>query len=182
MDFAAIREAIHCPKGQPVLEYIETLTFEDARVQALKILNEHEMEAARRSQPNRGAEELIRFLKSRKVRLGIISRNSRRAIMLALESFRQIRASDFEVIISRDEFMMPKPSPETVLAAGERMGVPTEQILVVGDFAFDIEAGFRAGARTVFLTNRNPSSHCPVTPDYTISELGELMGIEAIIK
>ncbi len=177
LDFAVIRQAIRCRAERPVLEFIASLPAEDARSRAKQILDEYEMEAARRSGPNSGAENLIRFLRSRCIKIGIISRNSSRAIRLALKNFHQINESDFDIIISRDDSLSPKPSPATVLAAGERMGIAADQMLVVGDFVFDIEAGYRAGARTVFLTNRDPSSNCSVEPDFTISDLAELREI-----
>ncbi len=177
LDFAEIRDAINCPKSRPILEFIESLTTEAEKDRARRILDKHEMEAARRSLPNHGAEDLVRFLRSRKIRLGIISRNSTQAIMLALENFQTVRATDFEAVISRDESLLPKPSPETVLAASRRMNIPPARLLVVGDFVFDIEAGREAGTGTVFLTNRNPSSCCKPEPDFTISGLPELKEI-----
>jgi len=177
LDFAMVRETLRCPSGQPVLEFIESLPSQEAKVEAHKILDRFELEAARSSLPNHGAESMVLLLRLRAIKLGIISRNSRRSILRALENFTRIGASDFDVLLSRDDLPAPKPSPESVLAAAELMGIPVDQILVVGDFVFDVAAGRNAGAHTVFLTNRKPLAACPVDPDYTIERLEELAGI-----
>lgn len=182
LSFATIREAIGCPKGRPILEYIENLPSDDEKERARQILNRFEMEAAQRSLPNAGAEELLRYLLSKKLKIGIFSRNSSRAIHRALENFHDIRASDFDVILSRDDSQMPKPSPEAVLVAAKQISLPVEQVLVVGDFIFDIEAGHKAGARTVFLTNGASSPEWQHRPDFTIEKLWELKEIVQVLS
>jgi len=109
--------------------------------------------------------------------LGIISRNSRVSIETSLRNFERVRASDFSVILSRDDPFSPKPDPEGILAAVAAMGVPVAEVLVVGDFVFDIEAGRSAGALTAFLRNRNPAQNCACPADFTVSSLTELIDI-----
>jgi phosphoglycolate phosphatase-like HAD superfamily hydrolase len=50
------------------------------------------------------------------------------------------------------------------------------ELLVVGDFRFDIIAGYEAGARTVLLTNGEEPVIFPEdpAPDYTVGCLEEL--------
>jgi hydrogenase expression/formation protein HypE len=177
IDFAAIREAIGCPSRQPILEHIENLPSKAQQEDCRRILDQFEMSAAQVSRPNAGAEDLVRYLRNRKLKLGIISRNSLRSMRRALENFPAISASDFDVIVSRDDFAIPKPSPDAVLAVSKRFAVPAEELLVVGDYIFDIEAGRRAGARTAFLTNRRFSPTDDHIPDFTIEQLNELKEI-----
>lgn len=55
----------------------------------------------------------------------------------------------FEVIITPDEVGRPKPDPEPVLAALERLDIATPgRALFVGDSPFDLAAGRAAGTRT----------------------------------
>ena len=177
IDFNAIRVAIGCPNRQPILEHIESLPSKEQRDTCRMILDEFEIKAAEESRPNVGAEDLVRYLRTRQLKLGIISRNSFRSIRRALENFPAIGASDFEVIVSRDDFAIPKPSPDAVLAVSRQFEVPVEEMLVVGDFIFDIEAGRRAGARTVFLTNQRLSPPVDHIPDFTIDRLTDLKEI-----
>lgn len=177
LDFPAIRAAIGCPAGRPILEYIDTLPPGPDRDRARAILDGFETESAARSRPNGGAEELIRILRARGLRTGIFTRNSRRAVERALANFTHLGVSDFDVIVSRDDCPVPKPGPDGILLAARALGVAVDQILVVGDFVFDVEAGRRAGAPTVFLTNRGESPPLTTPPDYVIAELGELREI-----
>ncbi len=177
LDFAVVRNAIGCPPNQAVLEFIGGLQDESACRNAMEILDRFEVEAAARSRPNDGAEDLVRFLRERGLRTGIISRNSPQSIEIALRNFATLRPVNFDLILTRDDPYPPKPSPEGIRAAAVRMGVAANQVLVVGDYLFDIEAGYRAGARTAFLTNRGALACRDPRPDFTIDRLDELRDI-----
>jgi hydrogenase expression/formation protein HypE len=177
LDFGVIRDAVGCPPGRPVLEFINGMASQAERAEALKILEAFEEEAARQSRPNAGAEEALEFLRANGMKIGIISRNSLASIKTALDNFARIRPGDFAVILSRDDPYVPKPSPEGILAAAGILGIPAAQILVVGDFVFDIEAGHRAGALAAFLTNGRSPQPCACPPDFTLKELGDLRRI-----
>ena len=136
------------------------------------------MEGAARSQPNHGAEELIRELQAMRLPLAVVSRNCRAAVVRALENFPSIGPSDFDVIISRDDDIPPKPHPDGIRLAAKMMGVSAGETLVVGDFHFDIDAGLRAGSPTVFLTNGRMEPPGNFTPDHVAENLvqvGELI-------
>jgi hydrogenase expression/formation protein HypE len=177
IDFDVIKKAIGCPKSIPVLEFIASIASQAERAEASRVLDGFEAEAARKSKPNAEAEEVIGFLHSRGLQTGIISRNSFSAIATALENFARVRAADFSVILSRDDPFSPKPSPEGILAASDRLGIPVDQVLVVGDFIFDVEAGHKAGALTAFLTNGRPGHECGHPSDFTLGRLGELQDL-----
>jgi hydrogenase expression/formation protein HypE len=177
LDFGAIKEAVGCPKGIPVLEFINGIDSPADRARAFQILDGFEALAARQSRPNVGAEEILVSMRARGLKIGIISRNSRSAILTALANFERIRTSDFSVILSRDDPFSPKPSPDGILAAADIFGIPAAQVLVVGDFVFDIEAGHHAGALTAYLTNRAPCHVCPHPSDFTLEHLGDLKEI-----
>ena len=180
LDFSVIRDAVGCPKGRLVLEFINSMASQAERAEAFKILDAFEAEAARQSRPNAGAEEVLEFLRARGMKIGIISRNSLASIRTALDNFGRIRPLDFAVILSRDDPFNPKPSPEGILAAVRILGVPAAQVLVVGDFVFDVEAGHKAGALTAFLTNRGSSHPCSYPSDFTLEHLGELKEIVSL--
>jgi hydrogenase expression/formation protein HypE len=177
LDFGVVREAVGCPQGRPVLEFINGMASQAKRAAAFQILDAFEAKAARHSRPNAGAEEVLGFLRALGLKIGIISRNSLASIKTALDNFGRIRMLDFAIILSRDDPFSPKPSPEGILAAAEIMEVPVSQVLVVGDFVFDVEAGHKAGAITAFLTNRGSSHPCAYPSDFTLENLGELKEI-----
>ena len=175
IDFAAIRQAIGCPAGAAVLEFIAALPPGE-KDRALGILDARELEAAKLSRPNAGAEDLIRHLRARSIPLGIFSRNSRGAILEALGNFSTTKAEDFQIIISRDD-AEPKPDPAGVHLAARKLGVAVECLLNVGDYVFDIEAAQRAGAPVVWLKGGSASFRLKRPPDYTIGHLSELEGL-----
>ncbi len=173
LDFQQLRQELASPAGAPILEYIQGLP-PDRRRHCLSVLDRFETEGAVRSRPNKGAEELIRELQARLLPLAVVSRNSRGAVVRALENFPSIGPSDFNVIITRDDDILPKPHPEGIRLAAGKMGVSAAETLVVGDFHFDITAGFRAGSPTVFLTNGRMEPPGTPAPDYVVENLSQV--------
>jgi HAD superfamily hydrolase (TIGR01509 family) len=175
LDFSIIKKKIGCPPQNPVLEFIHDISDYLKRQKNLDALDQFEMKAALKSEPNEGAEKIVSYLKSKGLIVGIISRNSRQSILKALENFNHIKEDQIDLIISRDDPVKPKPSGEGIIMAARRFGIKPDEIMMVGDFIFDIEAGKNAGAVTVFLKNKNISE--PADCDFSISHLAELKDI-----
>ncbi len=175
LDFAALRRALDCPSGQPILEYLDALPPKP-RTAKRRLLDELEIEAAARSQPNDGAEELLQTLAEHGMPCGIITRNSLASVCRALANFLTVTPASFAVIITRDDPAPPKPLPAGVLAAATRLGVESAEMLVAGDYIYDITAGQQAGCPTVWLRHdRELVFETP--PDFIISRLAELPAI-----
>jgi hydrogenase expression/formation protein HypE len=177
LDFPAIKREMNCPSDFPILEFIDTQP-EEKKSFLLEILELKETQAAARSRPNAGVENCLSELKRRGISLGIHTRNSLRAVQQALGKIQVARMEDFKVILTRDD-CRPKPHPDGVIKASLLMGIPIAQLMVVGDFRFDIIAGKAAGACTVLLTNRkNPGmlSGDP-KPDYIINHIEEILNL-----
>ncbi|MBI2440598.1 MAG: HAD family hydrolase [Lentisphaerae bacterium] len=177
IDFMGIKRSIRCPRDVTILEFIGRLQPASARRRAWAILHRFEDEAARRSRPNEGAEDLVRCLKRRRIRRGILTRNRRVSVATALKNFAQVRLADFTVIITRDHVERPKPDPEGVLLAARRLKVKPSELLVVGDYIYDIEAGKSAGARTVFLESEFTTRRPAPPADFSIRSLNEVAGL-----
>jgi hydrogenase expression/formation protein HypE len=180
LDFAELRRLLSCPAGQPILEHIQAIPGLQERTKAWEILDAFELAAARASVPNEGAEEVVSGLKKAGVLLGILSRNSRASVLEAMKRFTWLAPRDFAVLISRESPGRPKPHPDGVELAAKELALPTSQILMVGDFVFDIQAGKSAGAATAYLTNGRPLPEMAVSPDYVIAGLAELTPILGI--
>jgi hydrogenase expression/formation protein HypE len=176
IDFALIRERIGCPADAAVLEYIRNISNDLDRQDALAEVNVHEMAAASKAIPNSAAERVITDLAAMGVKVGVITRNTRMAIELALVNFKLTEIDSFDLVISRDDPILPKPDPDGILHASDIFGVPAEEILVVGDFVFDIDAGNRAGALSAFITN-GEKAEVPEKSDFTIHCLADLLPI-----
>ena len=178
IDFTAIKTAIECPPDQTILEFIAALPDKNRRRQCQATLHDMEMEAAGRSRSHKGAEDLVAFLKAQGLPIGILTRNSRAAVDRALANFDQTRLADFDLIITRDDPVSPKPSPEGVLQAAGQFKINPDELLLVGDFHFDIQAGQSAGALTVLLDNGATGHPVPgVCADFTVTSLREVQTI-----
>jgi hydrogenase expression/formation protein HypE len=177
IDFPAIKEEMGCPPDETILEYLE-IQPAGRRAELMKILVQKEAAAAEASRPNEGAEKCLLELKERNFILGILTRNSLASVKKSLEKFRGVSINDFAAIITRDT-SQPKPHPDGVLQAAAEMGLQPSQLLVVGDFRFDIISGREAGASTVLLATKGRSVMEPgdPEPDYTLEYLDALLEI-----
>jgi phosphoglycolate phosphatase-like HAD superfamily hydrolase len=98
-----------------------------------------------------------------------VTRNSAESVQTVLRRF----GLRFSLWLSR-EHAEPKPSPQPVLKIAEAFGLAPAELLVVGDYIFDVEAGRAAGARTAFVKSR-AGAEPPAEADMVIVELRELL-------
>ena len=177
IDFKSIKRDLGCPLDHPILEFIAQQP-EEKRIPFKKILEFHEEEAARQSVPNRGVAACLLRLRKKKIPFGILTRNSFRSVKTGLLNFKGFSITDFSVVMTREN-SLPKPNPDGVIKAAASMGFPPTEILVVGDFRFDVMAGKSAGAKTVLLTNGKETTmeQGDPEPDFLCRHIEELMGI-----
>jgi hydrogenase expression/formation protein HypE len=177
LDFPAIKEELGCPADETILEWLE-IQPAARRTELMKILEEREEVAAKASLPNKGSVECLSALKQSGILLGILTRNSLKSVTNALLRFDDISIDDFAAVITRD-FSLPKPHPDGVHQAARQMGITPSELLVVGDFRFDVMAGKAAGAPTVLLANRGRAvmERGDPAPDFTICNLEEVIDI-----
>jgi hydrogenase expression/formation protein HypE len=177
LDFPLIKRELGCPLDQPILEYLDTVSPAQ-RANLMRGLEEMEDRAAEASRPNAGAETVIAKLKEKGIIMGILTRNSLSSVKTALQKFNGVTIRDFAAIVTRDE-SLPKPHPDGVHKAAKQMDVSTKELLVVGDFRFDVISGKRAGASAVLLANGEASVMRPgdPEPDYIVNKLPEILDI-----
>ncbi|MFD0930056.1 HAD family hydrolase [Methylophilus glucosoxydans] len=94
-----------------------------------------------------GMAEVLQEIEQRGLRWGIVTNKPRRFTLpmithMALDS----RAG---AVISGDDAPQPKPAPQTLLLACERMQLDPEQVVYVGDAERDVQAGNAAGMTTL---------------------------------
>ncbi len=151
LDFAAIKRKLGCPENEPVLEYILNIPDPVKQKEMLTELEIFETEGAARSVPAEGAEDILVALQIRKIPVAVLTRNSYRSVARALQNFNTIGPEDFAVIVTRDDALPIKPDPAGVLFIASQLNIPPANILVVGDYIFDMQAGRKAGCSTVML-------------------------------
>lgn len=94
-----------------------------------------------------GAEDTLRALKSRGLRLGIVTSKSTRSTRLILEAAQLLEL--FEVVVTADHVTQHKPHPEPILKAIDELGVYADEAAYVGDATFDVEAAAGAGVAMI---------------------------------
>jgi len=169
LDFPAIKREIFGDTRGFVLERMAELSpAERARAEA--ILERHETAAAVEAEPMDGILPFLAWMDARGLRRGIVTRNSRKSVDMVLTRL----GLRFDAVVTREN-APPKPAPVPVLLACRWMGLPTSEVLFIGDFEFDMLAGRRAGVRTVLLRSSvmMSSEHA----DLVVNSLGELRAL-----
>jgi len=178
IDFPLLKNTIDCPPDIQVLEFIDSLPTSLEKEETISLLERFETQAAAHSEPNDGAEYLIHYLRSKGLGIGIITRNCLSSIERALQNFENITISYFDIIISRNTPVKLKPSGDGIVLAAQKLNIDVKEVLMVGDYIFDIQAGKNAGCITAFLDHGTISGDFKIESDFTISHLE---GIKKIV-
>src|SRR5438270_817000 len=124
--------------------------------------------------PYDGIVEAVRALRERGRPLGLVTSKMRSGAIRGL-----VRASledAFDVVVGADEVTHPKPHPEPVRLALERLHRPATGAVFIGDSRHDIECGRAAGVKTAAaLWGPFHRSHLEdLAPDYWLERPADL--------
>jgi len=102
-----------------------------------------------RLQPTHGARELLEWLRDDRLKLYVASS----ANADELQPLLRVAGADkmMESTTSSDDAERSKPDPDIVKAAIERAGCSTDEIIMIGDTPYDVEAAARAGISIIAL-------------------------------
>jgi phosphoglycolate phosphatase len=81
----------------------------------------------------------------------------------------------FDLIIGSDTVGERKPSPDPILYAVTRLGSNPEESIIVGDSNYDIEAGEKAGVKTIAVSYGYRHRESLTEADYIIDDIRELV-------
>ncbi len=146
-NFEDIRKSIGIAPGQPILEAIDKMPEDQAKA-AIQMLHQLEMDLAYQAQPQPGVDSLLDQLIHKGKTLGILTRNGDKITHATLEAAGLSRFFEKRTIISRDS-CLPKPNPDGVIHLLDLWQAEKDETVIVGDYLYDIEAGFKAGINTV---------------------------------
>ncbi|WP_025028923.1 HAD family hydrolase [Caldalkalibacillus mannanilyticus] len=116
--------------------------------------------------PNEGIINMINDLKIKGISLGIVTGKARRSYEISINHL--FGLDPFEISITGDDVLYPKPHPEGILKAIKLLDSSIENTLFIGDSDADIKAGIDAGVSTVGV-NWLDNSHGSIftyKPDY----------------
>lgn len=171
LNFRNIREAMGIPQTEIyLLEKMSEMKTEQ-KEKAFKVLREYEAEAVENSELTDGVKELLDELKKRKIKSVILTRNSSLSINEACKKHNIC----FDLVVTREDAPV-KPKPDGILLISQKMGIPLCDMMLVGDYIFDMMAGEAAGVKTVFLRNAK-NKDLDVECDHKIDSFKELLNI-----
>lgn len=172
LDFSAMRSQMKLPPGVPILESIEKMVAEEAK-RCRAILAEHEERGAAQGVAFPGVPEFLEDLEKRGIRMAAVTRNRQTLGQQMLAPWSRY----FDVILGRESGPI-KPDPWSIQTICQQWSVPTDHVIFVGDFLFDMQAGQRAGAHTVLFSAGKPreSLEGQELADYVLDSFLELAG------
>lgn len=148
-DFAAIRRKLSIREDDDILAHLATLSPTDA-ADAHAWLHQHERELALAATPAVGAQKLVHELARRGHRLGILTRNLRELALITLAAIGVADCFDPADVLGRED-AAPKPDPAGLHHLAGRWTVPPDELVMVGDYTYDLACARAAGAASVLV-------------------------------
>lgn len=126
--------------------------------------------------PFPNARRTLETLRTAGVRLAAVTSRSRVSSLGSLDGAGL--AALLEVVISAEDAPRPKPAPDPVWLALERLNVAASSAVMIGDTVADIEAGRAAGTRTIAALYGFAGPALQTAPaDYFIRDVAEVVPV-----
>ncbi len=175
-DFEAIRAELGLAPGVPILEALAGMPADEA-APLWERLDAIELGLARGARAMPGVAELLETLSRRGVRLGIVTRNKFECAQATLA------ATGLDGFFPQAWIMdraagAPKPQPDALLHLMRLWGAPGDDVVMLGDYLFDLEAGRAAGAATVYVDYKG-SGEWRGHADLHVERLDQLLPLDA---
>lgn len=158
--------------GPPEKEIIERHIPPKQRKQAFRdFLQLYDDKHREMVEHNPDIEKVVRLIKEKGLSLGIVTGKGRDSANISLRHLGLARF--FDVTITGDDVVRPKPDPEGLLMAINRLGVRPADAMYVGDSNGDILAGRRAGTGTIGANwmSVSQSDGFSVQPDHIFKDI-----------
>ncbi|MEM2838839.1 MAG: HAD family hydrolase [Thermoplasmata archaeon] len=118
-----------------------------------QFLNEIELERIEETVPMPGAEDILKTLKKKGVKVGVLTRGCPAYAERALKISRLDNYVDAVVARDRRSGISPKPSVESAEAILRKLGVERDEAVMVGDYSIDFICARDAGIRFIGLSS-----------------------------
>ncbi|WP_199621578.1 pyrophosphatase PpaX [Paenibacillus alkalitolerans] len=127
-------------------------------------------------------EEVLRELQRAGIRMGVVTTKIRKTSEMGLKLCKL--DGYIETIVSLDDVRRPKPDPEPVLQALEKLGAEAATTLMVGDSPGDVLSAKAAGVATAVVgwTLKGREEMNKYEPDYWIGDMRDLLGIAGLAR
>lgn len=163
--------------GRPLKEQLREFADSDEGARAMfeTYLEHNERHHDRLVRSFPGMREAVGALGSRGYRLAVVTSKLRD------QAIREIGTcgldGHFEVLVCADDVERPKPDPEPVRQAIDRLGLAPGELLFVGDSIYDLQAGDAAGVDTAAALwgPFDREQLAPGQPEYWLETIPELL-------
>jgi HAD superfamily hydrolase (TIGR01549 family) len=169
-DFAKIKAEANVGDVD-LLDYLDKVRgAEQARL--MRIIVKYEKQAAALTKLNRGARAVLRGLRQRRLPTALLTRNSRRSVDLVCRRL----DLQFDISFTREDGPH-KPSPEPIRNIARRWGTTPGEVLMVGDYKWDVLCARNAKARSVLFVERGELPPWAKDAEFVIRRLTEVLSI-----
>lgn len=171
LNFSLIKAQVGCPAEQDLLDFIAQLPSAYMQEEAMNIVYHHELLDAQSATVLPGVVDTLNALKEKDIPMAIVTRNFDKAAAIKLQN----NPLPIEIVLTRSD-APAKPDPSALLSIASLWNIPTENLLYVGDYVYDIQAAQNANMRSCLYAPE-------LTPifadqaDYVIRDFYELVSL-----
>lgn len=168
--------------GEPLAISLEN-AFPDVPVdESINIYREHQLEIYEELiEPFNGMPELIKLLKEKGYKVGLLTSRLKPSTMIGLEKFGIV--SYFDSIITLENCTKHKPDPEPMLVALKSLEAKPEEAIMIGDSLFDIRCAHNAGVEAALVSwavaLSDPPTEGEDKPEYILNKAEDLLEVIA---
>jgi len=169
-DFVSIKEEAGIGDVD-MLDYLRQATgAEYERVHA--VLMKFEEAGVANARLNRGARKVLSFLAKRKIPTALLTRNSRKSVDGVCRKLKL----KFDISVTREDGPH-KPAPEPIWEIAARWCAKPSEVLVVGDYKWDVLCAKNADAPCALLINGSGEPEWAKDADFVITKLTDVIEI-----
>ena len=139
--------------------------------------HKHDATSIKGPKPASDAATVLGYMRSKNIRLAIISRGSLASVQKNLTDISIISISDFDTVISREQLKANSRDINSVALAAKKMNLPLHYVMVVAAEPAILQDARNFGALTVFFDPLAQSEKTRVETDFHITRLTELKSI-----
>jgi len=154
-----------------MLDYLATATAaEYERVHAIML--KFEDRGVEEAAFNHGAKDLLDELARRGMPMALLTRNTRRSVDGVCKKLNL----KFDITVTREDGPH-KPAPDPIWEIARRWGAKPDEVLMVGDYKWDVLCAKNAGAPCALLINGEGEAEWTKDATYVIAKLTEVIEI-----
>jgi HAD superfamily hydrolase (TIGR01509 family) len=131
--------------------------------------------------PIEGLYPLVEALRTSGCKMGVATSDRTDRARLALEHLGIL--DDLDRVVGADMITRPKPAPEVIHTICERLDIPEQRTVMVGDSASDVETGLSAGclASIGVASGLTPREQLTALTPHVVSDISAI-GVRATVR